>query len=70
MKNATIKVNGMHCRSCEMLIVDSLNDLGIGKVEVSHQKGEVKVEFDESKVTLEQIKDAIKKEGYKIKNER
>lgn len=49
-----------------MLINESLTDLGVDASTVSWNKGTVEVSFDEKKVSLQQVKDAIKKEGYQI----
>ncbi len=62
-----LKVTGMHCKSCEVLIKDSLEELpGIQSVNVDHKKGFVEVLFDQSKVSIDLIKKVIVKEGYKI----
>jgi copper chaperone len=60
-----LKIKGMHCKSCKMLIEDALEDLGV-KSNVDNEKGTATIEFDESKITEEKIKDAIKKEGYQV----
>lgn len=60
-----IEVKGMHCHGCEMLINLSLKELkGVKEVEASYQKGEVKVEYDESQVDLQKILEVIKENGY------
>lgn len=65
MKKAHLNVKGMHCNGCEMLIKLSLNEIsGIENVEVSHQKGEVWVEYDENKVSLDDMFRVIKENGY------
>ncbi|MFH1210421.1 MAG: heavy-metal-associated domain-containing protein [archaeon] len=65
---AKIEVKGMHCTSCEVLLTDSLQEIaGVNKVKVDHKKGEVEVDFDESKVNIGAIKLAIIKEGYNVK---
>lgn len=66
MRTETLKVEGMHCRSCEMILEETLDDLGVNDSKISHEKGEVKVTFDESLTTLEQIRKAIEKEGYEV----
>jgi copper chaperone len=66
MKKIALNVKGMHCASCEMLIQEALVDIGARKVDASHKKGTVQVEFDDSKITLDKIKEAIKKEGYEV----
>ena len=66
MKNVVLDIKGMHCRSCEMLIKDVLEEMDI-KSDISHEMGTVTVVFDENKITKEQIKEAIVKEGYEVK---
>jgi Cu+-exporting ATPase len=62
----TLKVSGMHCPSCDMLISEAVGDIAGAKVlSSSHKTGEVKVSFD-SEATLAKIKDAIRAEGYKV----
>ena len=62
----TLKVSGMHCSSCDMLIAEAIGEIAGAKVHSSdHKRGEVKVSFD-SDATLEKIKEAIRAEGYKV----
>ena len=57
------KVKGMHCRSCETLITDSLlEEKGMKHVQASFPKGTVIIESDG--VSDARIKEIIKKEGY------
>ena len=68
MKTAQIKVTGMHCSSCEMLITDSLKEIpGVQNATASHKEGTVSVTFDEHKASEQTIKNVIAKEGYKVK---
>jgi copper chaperone len=63
-----IEVNGMHCKSCETLLTDSISEMnGVNKVRVDHKKGTVEVDFDENKVRIGEIKAVIIKEGYNVK---
>ncbi len=62
-----LDVRGMHCKSCEMLIKDVLEEIGI-KSDVSHEMGTVTVVFDENKITKDQIREAIANEGYEVKS--
>jgi Cu+-exporting ATPase len=67
MKKTTIKIRGMHCTSCEMLLTDVLQEIpGVSTVAVSFKNGNATVTFDEKKTTENACKDAIKKEGYKV----
>ena len=63
-----IKIQGMHCKSCEVLINDSLSELkGIKSSKISAAKGAAIIEFNEKETSLDEIKNVIKKEGYKVK---
>jgi len=62
-----LKVAGMHCPSCAMLIEDVLSDEGVTS-KANFKTGEVIVDFDEKKIKLSRIKELIESEaGYKIK---
>ncbi len=63
MKNVTLVVDGMHCKNCELLIEDSLKEIGVEKT--SFEGNKVKILFDENRLNLNQIKQAIREEGYK-----
>ena len=66
MKKETIKTTGMHCNGCEMNAQEFVSELdGINKVIADFKKGEVKVEYDEKKTSLEEIKGKITAAGYK-----
>lgn len=67
MMKKNIKIKGMHCSSCAMLIEDGLSEIaGVVEVKVSYEKGCADVSFDEKKTSTEDIKKAIKKEGYSV----
>jgi len=63
----SLKVEGMTCQHCVQIISDSLrNRAGIETVGVNIDKKEVKVEYDEEKVELEQIFNDISALGFEI----
>ncbi len=62
----TLKVKGMHCKSCETLINDALLEAGAGACHIDSKKGTAVVEFDETKLTSAKIRAIIEKEGYKV----
>ncbi len=66
MKTLVLNVDGMHCKSCGMLIKDALDDLGVDKTEVSGDHKKVRITFNESKINLDAIKKIIEREGYKV----
>lgn len=55
----------MHCKSCEMLITDALEEVG-AKAQVDSKKEIAIIEFDEKRLTEDKIKQIIKKEGFKV----
>jgi copper chaperone len=55
----------MHCSACVMLLEGLEDEVeGIVKVEASFKKQRMLVEYDESKITVAEIIQAAKKEGY------
>jgi copper ion binding protein len=66
MTEASISIEGMSCQHCVMRVKKAIEKLsGILKLEVNI--GNVKVQFDESKVDKADIIGAIEKAGYKVK---
>ena len=62
----TLKVSGMHCPACKMLIEDAISEInGAKALSVNHTTGLVSVTYD-SNTTLEQIKLAIRGEGFTV----
>ncbi|MBR9682678.1 MAG: hypothetical protein GOV02_03295 [Candidatus Aenigmarchaeota archaeon] len=60
-----IPVKGMHCVSCEKLILSELKDLkGVEEVDASFPNETVEVTFNEKKITLDQITEKISELGY------
>jgi copper chaperone len=65
MQNVTIKVEGMTCGHCVNSVENALKLVGAkGKVDLSAKT--VQVEFDESKLTIEAIKETIEEQGYDV----
>ena len=65
MIKKTFRVEDMHCSNCAMKIEGIEDDLpGVKEVSASYHKLEMVVEFDESRVSDEQIIAAVKKKGY------
>ena len=57
-----IKVGGMHCASCGILIYDALSEInGVENVEVDHIKGIVSFQA-KGKKEIEKVKKAVKRE--------
>ncbi len=67
MKKIELKIKGMHCNSCPILIKEVLTDTkGVKEATVDLKKANAVVSFDEKLVNEKQLADAIEKEGYKV----
>lgn len=69
MKSATIQLETLTCPSCMQKIEAALKGLdGIVQdtAKVSFNSSKVKLDFDEDKVSIEEIESAISKLGYDI----
>jgi copper chaperone CopZ len=65
MIKKTFRVPDMHCSNCVMHVESIEDDLpGIRQVSASYHKLQMVVEYDETKVTDEQIVEAVRKKGY------
>jgi copper chaperone CopZ len=65
MIKKTFKVPDMSCTNCAMKL-ESLEDTldGVKEINASYHKLQMTVEFDETKLTDEQIIAAVKRKGY------
>ena len=62
----TLRVSGMHCTACKMLVEDAINEIpGAKAITVDHTTGTVTVSYD-SEATLEKIRLAIRGEGFTV----
>ncbi len=59
-------VKGMSCNSCAMLIEKELKEK-VNKISVNYSKEEMDVDFDENKISENDIKETVKKLGYELK---
>ncbi len=67
MTKLVLKVKGMHCASCAILIDKLLiKQAGIIAVSTSYGAQKVALEFDETKISLEQIDAFVNKLGYDV----
>lgn len=65
MIKKTFKVSDMSCTNCVMKL-ESLEDTldGVREINASYHKLQMIVEYDETKLTDQQIIAAVKKKGY------
>ncbi len=66
MQQVTLNVTGMSCGHCVKAVEGAVQGVGAtGKVDLEQQS--VRVDFEESKVSLDAIKAAIEEQGYDVK---
>lgn len=71
MQKIIIPISGMHCRSCEILIGDSLLEIPeIKKVDIDYKKAVADVYFENQKPNMHEIDKAIRGAGYAIGKEK
>jgi copper chaperone len=64
MKTQEFKIEGMSCGHCVMAVKAELGELNLDNAEV--EIGKVKVDYDESNVSEQDIVSAIEEAGYKV----
>ena len=66
MKEINLKIEGMHCAGCSTRLEKVLNNLeGIETAKVSLEEKKATIKYDETKINIESIKDAIEDAGFK-----
>lgn len=67
MKKLVLKVKGMHCASCSVLIDKLIGKQdGVRSIKTSYGSEKTAVEFDEAKISLDRIDELINKLGYDL----
>ncbi|MFD1064855.1 copper chaperone CopZ [Oceanobacillus locisalsi] len=67
MTNETIQVQGMSCDHCVKAVEGAVGGLdGVDTVNVHLQEGNVDVSFDNEKVKMDEITEAIEDQGYDV----
>lgn len=67
MEKKTLDVQGMSCGHCKSAVEGALKKLdGVSEAEANVDSGKVNISFDEAKVTLASIKEAIEDQGYDV----
>jgi len=69
LKKVDFIVEGMHCTGCSSRLERILNNLEGVNAEVNFETQIARVEFDEEKVSINEIKETIKDAGFDIKGE-
>lgn len=67
VQKTTLQVSGMFCEMCAALIEKELEKQpGVRSAHIRFAQGAVEVEYEPSKVSLEQLRSIIEKAGYKV----
>lgn len=64
MKKVIIKIGGMSCNGCKSHVEKYLNEQEGVKASVSLEEKQALIEYDESKVTIEDLERFITESGY------
>ncbi len=66
MKETNLKIEGMHCAGCSTRLEKILNNLdGVEIAKVSLEEKKATIKYDETKINIENIKEAIEDAGFK-----
>lgn len=67
MQTKTLDVQGMTCGHCKMSVEGALKGLnGVSAAEVDLNTGKVEVTYDDEKVSLKNMKEAVEDQGYDV----
>ena len=67
LKIIKIQIDGIHCKSCKILIETEVDVLiGVKDIDVDFQSGECQIEFDDSKISQKKIFEVIEKLNYSV----
>lgn len=62
----TLKIDGMHCSSCETLITEELKETtGVSDISVSSKNGQAELLLDTNLTPVSAVIDAVKRAGYR-----
>lgn len=70
-KKAEIKISGMSCAACAVNIEKSLKNLeGVNKADVNFGTEKATVEYDNEKLKIKDLENAVEEAGYKVVKEK
>ena len=70
-KTVTIKVDGMKCAKCSASVSKALKATeGVEEAEVSSEKGEAVIKYDDQKLTEAKLREVINSTGFKAAEEK
>ena len=66
MIETNLKIEGLHCAGCSTRLEKVLNNLeGVEIAKVSLEEKKATIKYDETKISLENIKESIEDAGFK-----
>ena len=66
-ESRVLRVPDMSCGHCELSVQEALDELdGVERADADHTKGEVKLTYDASRVTDEELQKAVDEAGYTL----
>jgi len=66
-KTTTIRVTGMKCNQCASSVAKALKaTAGVQEAEVSFEKGQVVITYDDEKVSEVKLREVINTTGFKV----
>lgn len=66
MIETNLKIEGMHCAGCSTRLEKVLKNLeGVETAKVSLEEKKATIKYDETKINIENIKEAIEDAGFK-----
>jgi len=69
-KRIVLKTRGMHCTSCEKLIVGAVSGIkGVKRVKSDYNTETTEIAYEDSETGPQALKTAIEKEGYEVEGE-
>ena len=67
VEDVVLRVDGMTCEGCEGRIRGALQRLsGVHGVAASHERGEVRVTSDPTKISRDEVRRAVARAGYEV----
>lgn len=67
MQTTNLEVQGMTCGHCKMSVEGALKGMaGVSAAEVNLETGKVEVTYDDSKVSLDNMKETVEDQGYDV----
>lgn len=66
MTRTTLNVEGMSCSHCKAAVEDELGKLSGVRAEADVDGGVVEVSYEDSRVSFEQLREAVERAGYTV----